>query len=373
MEDTTAQSKAHGMEGEMEKSRLSDPVEEEGDLRLVLLGWAGTGKSSVGNTVLGCPVFETRCDTTSEKPVTMKCEKKCVTRAGRQLAVVDTPDWFYSECSPEEVRRQLAHCESLSAPGPHAFLLCVSVHQSNKLELQTLDALEKVYGRAAISKHTIILFTHTDKLPKDQTLEDHLSTERTDLQELVERCGDRYHVFGLGAEGEIGAKERDSVEKLMEKVDEMVKESGEEFYTLPPLFRMEGRAKERYGIEEWAERSEEEDLSIVRRKRGAEEEDSLTEEERIEEEAEGKTEDLEVEEDLSESPPAPPPPFLHWMWDTIVSWVLWLPSLVRGSTLIGSFVGMFIGGMFGGAMGATVGSVATEVGRRKKTQKTKSK
>ncbi|XP_076853333.1 GTPase IMAP family member 9 [Brachyhypopomus gauderio] len=372
MEDGATQTKAQETEGETERASPSCPVEEDGELRLVLLGWSGSGKSSVGNTILSCPVFETRCDNTPEKPVTMQCEKKCVTVAGRQLAVVDTPDWFYSERPPEEVLHQLSRCETLSAPGPHAFLLCVSVHQSNKQELQALDALEKVFGRAAITKHTMILFTHTEKL-QDQTLEDLLRTERADLLELVERCGDRYHVFKLGAEGEVKAKERECVEKLLEKVNEMVKESGEEFYTLPPLLRMEGAGRERHGVDEWEGESEEEDLSVVRRKRGAEEEDSPPEAERVEDEVEGNSKDLEVEEDLSEAPPSPPPSLMRWMWDTVVAWVLWLPSLLRGSTLMGSFVGLFVGGMFGGAMGATVGSVATEVGRRRKTEKTKSK
>ncbi|XP_036445329.1 GTPase IMAP family member 1 [Colossoma macropomum] len=365
MEENTTQS--HETEREMEESKRRD-AEQDCELRLVLLGWAGSGKSSVGNAVLGFRAFEPRCSADSTKPLTVKCEKKCASAAGRKVAVVDTPDWFYSERPPEEVHHQLYLCESLSAPGPHAFLFCIPMHRPNEQDLQALDALEKVFGPESVSKHTVIVFTHTQHLSKDLTLEEHLSTKRKDLLELVEKCGDRYHVLKLRAEGEADEeerKERKSVEELLEKVEKMVKESGKEFYTFPPLVQKDSGVKSR----EETEGNEEGDES-VRRRRGGEEE------ERCEEMAEGSADGLEVveDEDSTLSPPSPPPSFLRWLWDSVVGWVLWLPNMVRGSTLLGSFVGLFVGGIFGGVLGATVGSVATEVGRRKpQNQKTKSK
>lgn len=285
---------------------------------------------------------------------------------------MDTPDWFYSESSPEEVQHQISLCESLSAPGPHALLLSVPLHRPNEQDLQALDALEKVFGPESVSKHMVILFTHTEHLSKDLTLEEHLSREHKDLLELVQKCGGRYHVLPPQAEEEESEeekeKERSSVEQLLEQVEQMVKESGEEFYTFSPLVQMDLGVKGRNEFEG----SEEEDLSaeiVRRRRRGGEEE------EKCEEVAEGSADGLEVveDEDSALSPPSPPPSLLRWLWDSMVEWVLWLPSLLRGSTLLGSFVGLFIGGAFGGAMGTTVGSVATEMGRRKKTQNTKPK
>lgn len=341
--------------------------EPEGELRLVLLGWGGSGRSSVGNGVLGCKAFDTRPGVDSEKPVTLQCERKCATVAGRKVAVIDTPDWFYSERPPEEVHGQLSQCKSLSSPGPHAFLLCVSVHRPSEQDLRALDALEKVFGVEAVSRHTVVLFTHTGRLSEDLPLEELLSGGRGDLQELVARCGDRYQVLALGGDGEDDNGK--SVEKLLEKVEEMVKESGAEFYTFPSLVPADSGV----AVNEGYEGNEEPDLSseIGCRKRGGV---GGGEEEQSGETAGTSADGLEglEDEDTAISPPAPPPSFLRWMWDSVVDWVLWVPSLIRGSTLLGSFVGLFIGGMFGGAMGATVGSVATEVGRRK-PQKAKAK
>ncbi|KAI5619206.1 hypothetical protein C0J50_21237, partial [Silurus asotus] len=326
----------------------------ECELRLVLLGWTGTGKSSVGNAILGSPVFETRCGSNSQKPVTMKCEKGCASVAGRQVVVVDTPDWFYSERPPEEVHHQLTLCESLAAPGPHAFLLCISIHRQHE-NLQALDALETVFGLEAITKHTIVLFTDTDQPSEDKTLKEFLSTEHKDLLELVWRCGDRYHVISVDGEKEV-EQDHNCVQELLEKVEQMVKESGKEFYTCPPLLQLD---KEETRMEVSHEES-----SFSEKKsewKDEADEDSNVEPDASEEKMEESADGLDAEEDIALSPHAPPPSFLRWIWDTVVGWVLWLPGLVRGTTLLGSLVGLF----FGGTLGATVGSVAIEVGRRK--------
>lgn len=273
---------------------------------------------------------------------------------------MDTPNWFYSERPLKEVHRQLALCESLSAPGPHAFLFCISVHHQNE-SLQALDALEKVFGLEAITKHTIVLFTDTEELPEGQTLQEFLNTEQ---KNLLKRCGERHHVLRVEREEEEEGKDRKSVEELLEKVEEMVKESGKEFYTCPPLVHTEEeeRGVEVNNEESWSNEN-------ASNSNGEFEEHTDAEAEASDEKMEPSADDLEVEEDTALSPPAPPPSFLRWVWDTVVGWVLWLPSLVRGSTLLGSIVGMF----FGGAMGATVGSIATEVGRRKNKTKVKTK
>lgn len=274
---------------------------------------------------------------------------------------MDTPDWFYSERPLEEVHRQLALCESMAAPGPHAFLLCISIHRQSE-NLQAMDALEKVFGLGAITKHTVVLFTDTDQLSEGQSLREFLSTEQKDLLELVQRCGDRYHVIRVGGEKE-EEKSRKSVEELLEKVEEMVKESGEEFYTCPPRLHTE---EEEIKVEASMEKGS--SSEIASEWKGENEEDSDVEPEASADKMEESADGLEADGDIALSPPAPPPTFLRWVWDTVVGWVLWLPSLVRGTTLLGSIVGLF----FGGAMGATVGSVATEVSRRKTKAKVKS-
>lgn len=279
--------------------------------------------------------------------------------------VVSSPAWFGSGCDPKERRRHILSFIALSSPGPHAFLLCVPVNQPANGEAKALDVLEELFGPSAVSANTIVLFNHTEDLGEDESLEEYLVTWRKDLQELVERCGDRYHTLETRG-GE--AEEEKAVRELLEKVEQAVAESGTEHFSCPLYQEAEERVRERQ-------------VEIVRQRRGKEPTDSppeedLTEEEMeaVREEAERSIDDLNVDVDgilpsASVSPSSPAPSFLWGWWEKLTGWVRWLPALVRREALLGALVGLFVGGPLGGMMGATVGSVATEV-KRRKTKKT---
>ncbi|XP_039651632.1 uncharacterized protein LOC120556242 isoform X1 [Perca fluviatilis] len=226
------------------------------ELRLVLLGRSGAGKSAAGNIILGQEEFESRPD--SLTAITQECEKKKALVDGRRVAVVDTPDWFSSEQTPDEVRAQISSCVALTSPGPHAFLLCVPLNQPAKTELHALGVLEAVFGPEAVQRHTLLLFTYADKLKKsgkagNDSVEAYIAGQRGDLVKLVEKCGDRFHVM----ETEGGGRDRRNVAQLLEKVEQTVKESGGQCYSHPAFQEAEKRVRLRQ-------------LEIARERRGGE-------------------------------------------------------------------------------------------------------
>ncbi|KAM4603385.1 uncharacterized protein ACJ7VT_018105 [Polymixia lowei] len=224
-------------------SSYSSSSSSSPELRLVLLGRSGAGKSAAGNSILGREEFESRTDLTA---VTQECGKRRSLVGERTVAVVDTPDWFQSEHSPDEVRAQISSCVALSAPGPHAFLLCVPVDQPATTELQALGVLEAVFGPEVVRTHTLVLFTHADRLREsgkagDNGVEAYIAGHRGDLLKLVEKCGDRFHVMERGG----GEEERRNVAELLEKVEQTVREGGGRCYSCPAFQEAEEHVRRR--------------------------------------------------------------------------------------------------------------------------------
>ncbi|XP_014858858.1 PREDICTED: GTPase IMAP family member 1-like isoform X1 [Poecilia mexicana] len=333
----------------------------QSELRLVVLGPIKPGNRTAVCSILG--LEESQRDAEAQE-----CTKHRGEAAGRQVVVVSSPAWYASACSPDERRTHISSLIASSSPGPHAFLLCVPVNEPARDESMALDALAKLFGPAAVSQHTVILFTHTEELGEDETLEQYVVTWRKDLRQLVERCGDRYHTLESGGGG--AAEEGRAVEELLEKVEQAVKESGGNHLSCPLYREAEDRVRQ-LQTEIIRQRSANSSAS------DSQQEVTEQEMEAVREEAERSTGDFDLNlddifpsDDKSVSPSSAPPSLLRGLWEKLVGWVRWLPSLVRVEALFGALVGLFVGGTMGGTVGATVGSVATEVSRRK-TEKTK--
>uniref|UniRef100_A0A087X5N9 AIG1-type G domain-containing protein n=1 Tax=Poecilia formosa TaxID=48698 RepID=A0A087X5N9_POEFO len=190
------------------------------DMRIVMVGKTGTGKSATGNTILGRECFESKCSASS---LTIGCSKVSSNVDGQQVAVIDTPGLFDTRFGEDKTRKDLSQCIRYASPGPHIFLVVVSISRFTEEEKQSVQKIQEIFGEAA-ERYCMVLFTHGDNLVKT-TIEDYLS-ESPELQDLVSRCNNQYHVFNNRLEDK-----KPQVTELLGKIRTIVDKNGGSHYT----------------------------------------------------------------------------------------------------------------------------------------------
>lgn len=202
---------------------------------MAILGNPGSGKSALGNLLIGSKLFEERAGMHMSES---RNYKYSVNRCGVHLSLLEV-DSFTNRQRGCDV---LSDIMKALSPGPNVFLFVVN--STVRLTLQQISAVDKfvsTFGKN-VYRHTIIVFTHLDDVLYDER-DIYAEIENSYFHQFVKNCEQR--IFILDNKDQNEEKRTDTAQRIIEAMSRITEQQGT--YTRRP-FLTEHRTKLFVGV-----------------------------------------------------------------------------------------------------------------------------
>ncbi|XP_067235343.1 GTPase IMAP family member 8-like [Chanodichthys erythropterus] len=197
-----------------DQPKQPDEQHDLNDLRIVLLGVSGAGKSPTANAILGQEAFK--------ESRTRESERQRGRVEDRNISIIDTPGFFSTHLTDEELKKQMMKSLDLSDPGPHVFLLVINLENFIEEQRNVVEQIQDNFGAQA-KRFTMVLFIGREKISKSTWIQ---ITESEKYKELLNYFEGRYHV--INSKNECDSYQ---ITMLLKRIDEMMKNNGGQNYS----------------------------------------------------------------------------------------------------------------------------------------------
>lgn len=153
--------------------------------------------------------------------------QKSADRFGRKILIVETPDIFDTTQFNRKIQEEISKSISITLPGPHAFILVVSIGRFTEEEQKIVQYYENAFGEN-IFQYFIVLFTRKDDLDEEgKSLLDHIQTVPLYLRILISKCGGRVIAFNNRLKGD---ESNEQVRELLTMISKNVEKNNGECF-----------------------------------------------------------------------------------------------------------------------------------------------
>lgn len=160
--------------------------------------------------------------------MTKKCQKGETNLNRNRVLVVDTPGMFDTDMTNKRVLQEIVKCVGMTSPGPHAFILVVSVGRFTQEEENTVKLFITHFSKEILN-YMIVLFTRRDEIEKSSiSISNYIRQVPKSLKSILNQCGNRYIAFDNRAASHDKIVQ---VQELIHLIKQTVRRNGRSYYS----------------------------------------------------------------------------------------------------------------------------------------------
>lgn len=180
---------------------------EDASLRILIFGSSGHGQFSLTESVLQKLVFN--------DPQTKVTTKTCGSLFMRNVTLVNTPNLIEHDFFHDVLKKEVKKAVCFSCPGPHAILFTLNPLDMPQNAYDVFEPVVHYFGENIWNHTMIVLYDDKDELEGKVKENKHFG-------KLLEKCGQRYHLFSRKQD----ENEGNVIRELFQKIDKMVEGHG---------------------------------------------------------------------------------------------------------------------------------------------------